>query len=104
MGVQGFDHSAYLRSDASAVRDWSLVDFQTSSKLHQQTLVTDRWKLVLYRDQPWGGLYDRENDPEQLRNLYEDPAHAGTRADLTHRLVQVNRTCSGKPGPRNHHA
>ena len=102
VGVQGFDHLPYLRGDASFVRDWSLVDFYTSTKLHQQTLVTGRWKLVLYRNQPWGELYDRAADPEQLDNLYDDPAHAATRAELTHRLVQVNMACSGKPGPRDY--
>lgn len=104
VGVQGFDYSAYLRGDRSAVRDWSFCDFYGSSKLHQQTLVTGDYKLVLYRHQNWGELYDRKKDPEQLVNLYDKPEYAKIRADLTHRLVQINMESSGVQGKRKNYA
>jgi arylsulfatase A-like enzyme len=47
------------------------------------TMVRTRdWKLVHYLDQPWGELYDLRNDPEEVRNLWDDPARAGVRAEL----------------------
>jgi len=100
VGVQGFDHLRYLQGDASAVRDWSLIDFHTSSRLHQQTFVTNEWKLVLYRDQDWGELYDRRSDPEQFHNLYHQPEHRDTRDALTRKLLQANMQSSGRPGSR----
>jgi len=104
VGVQGFDHLPYLSGNGGAVRDWSFVDFYTSSKLHQQTLVTNEWKLVLYRQQKWGELYHRPTDPDQFHNLYEDPAHAAVRAELTHRMVQVQMELSGVQVERSHYA
>lgn len=103
-GCQGFSHLPYLQGDAAGVRDWALVDFYGSSKFHQQTLVTPDWKLVLYRNQDWGELYDRHRDPDQRQNLYDHPEYADIRHRLTHRLVQVNLECSGVPGKRHKYA
>jgi len=104
VGSQGFNHLPYLQGDQSAVRDWSLVDFYTSSRLHQQTLVTDDWKLVVYRNQDWGELYDRRADPDQLINLYEKSEYRDMRERLLHRLVQVNMEVAGHPGERREYA
>ena len=47
------------------------------------TMVRTRtWKLVHYLDQPWGELYDLRNDPAETRNLWNNPAHAETQAEL----------------------
>jgi arylsulfatase A-like enzyme len=47
------------------------------------TMVRTRdWKLVHYRKQEWGELYDLKNDPGEVRNLWADPRHAARRADM----------------------
>ena len=33
-----------------------------------------------------GNLFDLDNDPEELKNLWDDPAHAGARADLVKKI------------------
>jgi hypothetical protein len=35
-------------------------------------------------------LFDRKNDPDQLRNLFGDPNYADAVADLTRRIVDHN--------------
>lgn len=44
---------------------------------------------MAYGKRPAEELYDLENDPHQLHNLAEDPAYAGTRQELTGRLVRA---------------
>ena len=47
------------------------------------TMVRTRaWKLVHYLDQPWGELYDLQDDPKELRNLWQDRAYDEVRAEL----------------------
>jgi arylsulfatase len=47
------------------------------------TMIRTRdWKLVHYFDQPWGELYDLGNDPQEVRNLWSDPAYSQVRAEL----------------------
>ena len=56
-------------------------------------VATDRWKLIRFLDlvDPTTGgrvveLYDLASDPDELRSLAGDPAHAATLAELTARL------------------
>lgn len=47
------------------------------------TMVRDRdWKLVHFIDHPDGQLFDLVNDPGEVNNLWDDPAHAGRKQQL----------------------
>jgi arylsulfatase A-like enzyme len=86
-GLQGADQgSAWLR-ESTAVRDSVLIEFRpTEGPFAQNTLVTDRWKLVVYTDPGQGELYDLSVDPDQLRNLWAVDAF---QADKTRLLQQL---------------
>ena len=47
----------------------------------------DRWKLVHYRDRPYGELYNLQSDPWEKQNLWDDPAAAKEKARLQNHLV-----------------
>ena len=50
-------------------------------------LVTEDWKLLHYGTTEYGELYNVKDDPEDLNNLWDDPAHADVRAQLVERLL-----------------
>ena len=52
-----------------------------------RALLTREWKYTVYRDQPWGELYDLENDPNETRNLWDSADHAGIKAHMSERLI-----------------
>jgi arylsulfatase len=58
-------------------------------ELSMRTLVEDRWRITLYRGVSWGELYDLESDPDELHNLWDEPASAATKLALTDRLAQT---------------
>ena len=43
---------------------------------------TKEWKLVHYVKARHGELYDLKSDPHELMNLYDDPKHAASRAEM----------------------
>lgn len=56
--------------------------------VRMRTLVTDRWRLTVYRGVSWGELYDLENDPLEMTNLWDSPEHMEDKARLMLQLVQ----------------
>lgn len=53
----------------------------------QHALVTDRYKLVYYAGQSNGLLFDLENDPNELNNLYNLDQYKDVQAKLISRLM-----------------
>jgi arylsulfatase A-like enzyme len=48
---------------------------------------TERYKLIhFYHDIDEWELFDLQNDPQELKNLYDDPAYAAVKQDLHKRL------------------
>ena len=60
------------------------LGFETPSRV--RSLVSKEWKYTVYRDQPWGELYDIQGDPNETENLWDSPDHASIRAHMAERL------------------
>jgi iduronate 2-sulfatase len=60
---------------------------------------TERYRYTEWDNGRQGAqLYDYDNDPEELRNLIDDPAHAKVVAELR-KLVRANWANEYRPGP-----
>ena len=57
--------------------------------LHLRTLVDQRHKLTVYRGCEYGELFDLQEDPEERRNRWDDPAFSQVKSDLLQRFVQA---------------
>jgi len=53
------------------------------------TLVHGKFRLTMYRGICPNELFDLEKDPNEMKNLWTDPAHGQVRAALTERLVEL---------------
>jgi len=53
-----------------------------------RTLRTDRWKLTYYAGRPYGELFDLENDPQELNNLWNEPSFHRMRNELMEQLLR----------------
>ena len=52
-----------------------------------RTLRTKAWRFSAYADEGWGELYDLDADPQETRNLWNDPGAASIKADLSLKLI-----------------
>jgi len=64
----------------------SIFGFHTAVRM--RTLITRRWRMSVYQGVEWGEIYDLENDPDEMVNLWDDTSHAATRADLMETLAR----------------
>jgi len=91
VNMQGLDQTDAWRGGGSA-RDHAIVEnhHQASDAVHLRTLVTQRYKLTVYRGRNWGELFDLEDDPGELNNRFDDADYAEVRAQLIEQLVQAS--------------
>ena len=57
-------------------------DDQDGLGFRLRTFVTDRYRLTAYSGQTYGELFDLQEDPQELRNLWDDPGHKAIRDEL----------------------
>lgn len=94
-GMQGLSLTALVDDPASTTRDALLIEDEThrtpgwvGRRVRTRTLVTDRHRLSVYQGIDWGELYDLQEDPHELHNLWDAAAAAPLRAALGARLAQ----------------
>jgi arylsulfatase A-like enzyme len=95
---EGMDFSNLLRRPAPKLpwRDAVFAQYDPHNGLDGQmrSIRTERWHLVRQykkNGQP-NELFDLQNDPEELRNLYDDAKHRAIREQLQTRLTQWMRS------------
>ncbi len=91
-GMQGRSLMPTIREGADH-RDELLIEYNDSlarlgfpTPARVRVLRTPEWRFTLYLDEEWGELYDVANDPDESRNLWDDPQHAAAKAALSLRL------------------
>jgi arylsulfatase A-like enzyme len=91
-GMQGM--SALPAMDGGAGHDGILNEYGSQRPLHgttgemaMRTLIDQRHRITYYRGVPWGELYDLASDPLEMNNLWDDPAAATVKRDMTERLI-----------------
>jgi len=100
-GIQGANLAPICRGETDSVQPATLIECRpTECSVYQQTFITDRYKLVIYRDGPFGELYDLRDDPDQFVNLWEAAAHQPVKHDLMQQLAQHHMTREGRVNPR----
>jgi arylsulfatase A-like enzyme len=52
-----------------------------------RSLITKRYRLTIADGDLYGELYDRQNDPHEMDNLFDDAAHRALRGELMERLA-----------------
>lgn len=99
--MQGVDQMPVWSGAQDSARDWVLVENRHQpSAIHVRTFVQDRYKLTIYRGEPWGELYDLERDPGERHNLFDDPAAASVKQQLAMRWLEADMERESSPYER----
>jgi len=85
----GISLAPQLRAEAESLQDSVVVENDEDYLgLRLRTLVTDRYQITAYPGQPYGELFDLQEDPGELSNLWDDPGHQDLKKDLLIRLLE----------------
>ncbi len=94
VGMQGRSLLSNIKAEDTPVREAMLVEYSDGfvrmgfeTPARARSVMTKDWRMTVYRDEDWGELYDRANDPQQSRNLWDDPDFAAVKADMLERLA-----------------
>lgn len=88
--MQGVDQLSVWAGRREAARDHVLVENRHQpTKVHIRTYVDERYKLTVYRDQPWGELFDLVEDPDEHCNQFDNPAYEQIRSDVMQRFLNA---------------
>ena len=99
--MSGIDQSQVWYGDRDRVRDHVLVEnHHEASTVHVKTYIEDRYKLTVYHRRNYGELFDLEEDPGELRNLWDDPAAANLKSEMVRRLLFAEMEKEILPTPR----
>jgi uncharacterized sulfatase len=88
--MQGANQLDVWQGKQSASRDEVLVEFHHQpTKINMRTYIDERWKITIYRDQSYGELFDLKNDPEERRNLWDEPKARETKHELLQKFLNA---------------
>lgn len=74
-GMQGQSLMPLLSASTDSIHDAVLVECRPTLRLNQLSCISEKWKLVTYDDGEPPELYNLEEDPQQLRNVW---SHSGS--------------------------
>ena len=86
--MQGVSLRPLLSGETDSVQQHTFVECQATEHVLQETLISDRLKLVAIRGDDNGELYDLEADPDQYRNLWNDAGYTWMRMTMQGELVR----------------
>jgi arylsulfatase A-like enzyme len=88
--LQGHSQLGVWAGDVAGARDHVLVENRHNpTTVHLRTLVTERFKITVYRRGDYGELFDLETDPGEVHNCWDDPAYAEVKLRLLYRFLQA---------------
>ncbi len=86
--MTGIDQSKVWSGRAESARDHVVVEnHHEPTTIHLKTYVDDRYKLTVYYNREYGELFDLEEDPGEIRNLWDEPELAQLKAELITKLL-----------------
>jgi arylsulfatase A-like enzyme len=84
-----------------AARKWSITEnHHTLTNFHMRTYVNQRYKITVYRKWDDGELFDLQEDPAEVRNLWRDPAAADLKGRLLLEFMQATMQSEPMRMPR----
>ncbi|NDR58001.1 sulfatase family protein [Aliiruegeria sabulilitoris] len=99
--LQGISQLPVWTGAAESVRDFALCENRHNTvRPHVTSYIDARYKISVYREGDDGEIFDLQEDPGEIRNLWGDPQREPLKRDLLHRMVQAMLASEPMKTPR----
>ncbi len=99
--MSGLDQTGAWSGEGRPVRDHVLVENRHQpTTLQAHTYIDHRHKLTVYRGAVYGELFDLQDDPGEIRNLWDEPGALGLKTDLLLKLATAEMAKEPRFMPR----
>ncbi|MEM6820658.1 MAG: sulfatase-like hydrolase/transferase [Verrucomicrobiota bacterium] len=99
--MTGLDQQETWKGSDEHARTATLVEHHHQpTTIHVRTYVDARYKITIYLNTDEGEIFDLENDPGELRNLWRSKKHADLKSQLLLKLAQAELAREPLPMPR----
>jgi arylsulfatase A-like enzyme len=95
-GIQGHSLLPLIQGRRDKLRERLLIEEEGQryymgfpDRVRMRSVITDRYRLSLYDGVPWGELYDRREDPDELVNRWDDASSRQLRGSLSDELARA---------------
>ncbi|WP_044477950.1 sulfatase family protein [Paenibacillus antibioticophila] len=103
--MTGVDQKDVWLGRKSQARDHAICEFRHEpTTIHQKTYVDARYKITVYYNQTYGEIFDLQEDPNELHNLWDEPEYAKLKTELLLKYAWAELGKEPLPMPRIHHA
>lgn len=103
--MTGVDQTEVWTGKSAESRDHVICEFRHEPRtIHQKTYVDRRYKLTVYYNQTYGELFDLEEDPGEVRNLWHDERYHELKMELMLKYIWAELGKEPMPMPRVSHA
>ena len=86
--MSGVDQSSVWFGETSETRDHVIVENRHEpTTVHVKTFVDNRYKLTVYYNRDYGELFDLQQDPGEINNLWNQKDYAELKAELITKLL-----------------
>ncbi|MBK1878964.1 sulfatase family protein [Pelagicoccus mobilis] len=88
--MTGISQAKAWTGEETSQRDHAIVENRHQpTTINAKTYINARYKITTYAGHEYGELWDLENDPKELKNLWNDPASAELKAKLIMEMLHA---------------
>lgn len=99
--MTGISQKEVWLGEAQKARTHAICEFRHEpTTIHQKTYVDDRYKITLYYNQTYGEIFDLQEDPHELNNLWDDPDAEQLKMELMMKYIWAELGKEPMPMPR----
>ncbi len=78
------------KGETETARDYVIVENRHQpTTVHLKTYIDARYKITVYYNQPYGELFDLQEDPGEVNNLWDDPAFQERKGALLLKMLHA---------------